>query len=903
MDQKKSIQSEMERYAREYRNYVKNCQENERLQADIQDTDRQVKETLQTKSQADEKLRYQQNTHLEDFRIRVSTYTKEADEAVSALEKSYQQEVKAIKAEYNEAVKKNDQTKRTAVFEAEHLKAKTNLDEDEKKAASYAEERMRFSDQKEYVENDIQTKIEEAELSALEEINNLRTREQKIGQGYGSRIAKMQARCDEIADGYREEIAARLASLEHGQELKREELEIVEKMRRDAKLDLDAEESSLNDTSTVISRTYQRAIKKAKHDHQDYQSLVVHRDSRLQRVNDKKARLQKKYEARIAEADDDQKKIDEHYAPILSRLQSEYDGILSSMENALKDPRNSLQAIMDEKDRQIRDCENKIAKVQENLDQKVKRLNAQRDQMRQEYSDSIRSLDDEIKAYAAKKDNGYEQVLEEAYAPFAPLEERKEGLREITKELTETVGQKRSQKIYNKAYEQLAGQSFDQLQETVKQLEDLKNDPSLFYTSRNLVLGIILILGIILAGVLKFALKQGWAVSLFAGAVLILALFALYYWLMCRQLERYDLGLALGTEYRNLSVIQAWSSDRAVNEEVDRINESGEKIVKSQYGKSRAENMHVWNADRLAKDQERKLKFAKENAVKENNRILMEKDAKIEAYRKEYRKANHEQLDQLDELTRKSAHADEVHTFLKKQMTSMARRQHDIEGLIHQFEDSMKSQDFSEMTGLKGVFSDTLYLMSENSLDLEEKASKEVRPVMEFKYNRKNAVVLYDRKNIRAYEGEGAEEARIRTVQDILKTMAYGVKRSNGPDMYLQYIANNPADEDTDCFNNNEMRKKLRIRACVKLEDLASTLQEVPRKREMVVHVVFEPDHEDELAPLANIDSRAIELIVAEKNAYEDGIGFETVYSALQKTVPPENFLLYDNGNLSLYNG
>jgi len=174
---------------------------------------------------------------------------------------------------------------------------------------------------------------------------------------------------------------------------------------------------------------------------------------------------------------------------------------------------------------------------------------------------------------------------------------------------------------------------------------------------------------------------------------------------------------------------------------------------------------------------------------------------------------------------------------------------------------------------------------------------------MEFKYNRKNAVVLYDRKNIRAYEGEGAEEARIRTVQDILKTMAYGVKRSNGTDMYLQYIANNPADEDTDCFDNNEMRKKLRIRACVKLEDLASTLQEVPRKREMVVHVVFEPDHEDELAPLANIDPRAIELIVAEKNAYEDGIGFETVYSALQKTVPPENFLLYDNGNLSLYNG
>lgn len=892
--------NDIEKYYEKYQIYLKYLEESKKVEKNLLDNSKALYAAQKELSSYQNRLESEKKVSLPDFHSGMKEYTALANKKIDALQEEYAKTVRKIKKETSDKIVKNRDSYNAELdaFAKNDWDETKELTEDEKNCLEYTKRKKELEDECTSDIRALHDAFEKEKLSCQKDVNAFVVQQQKITESYNARITAQQNKIDDITDKYTEPVARFDTALGNEEEYRKSELAIIQKKIDERNEAFEDEQDELEERLSSLKRSYTAKVIQAKLSGADTEELTNNRDIKVAGIEASIEQSKKKYEEEsdaLQAQYDAKKKECEHR---IATARKKADQIVAKRAEELAEPQMFLENLMSEKTQRIDQLDRSIQQRTSGSEELLNRYKAEIKSKESYRKAEERKLENELKQYAEMTNNGFEEVYATANSNFLPVEEKKDSYQRAVLSIANNVSAQKAQDVYNNAYQDLASETYEELTASAEECLNLPDEVPSFYINPVPVYIICAIVGALIIAGLYLGVKVAIAIAMIAGVVVGAGLYVGFRYLLNKKLYDYEKALALASEYRNMNAIRSYSSTKAISEESKRVRQLGEQIYNAKYGQDRSFRIHREKEDYIKKDYDRAMLAAQENAVGENNRILKERDDSVADYRLKCRSNLEQHRNKIDDLTRKEIFFEQRCKNLNAIVVDLTNEKQELDHWYNDFEDYRRTIHFNDFAGTPGEkLNDSIYIMAEDSNAVNEKSSSEPRPIVKLTYDEKPVVVLYDVDLIQSYVGEEKEEARRRTIEDILKTMMFAVKRANPTGLFKQYVYNDPMRPDS--FNNDEAKRTMEIKSVV--STFESLLEEMAKNKTMVTfaHLVVEPGGGNEIE--LNTLQKVIPFYICEKNEWYSGLTDEnSLYSQIKATTDESCIIEYDNGKILL---
>lgn len=889
--------NDIEKYYEQYQIYQKYLEENKTVEKDLLESSKALSQAQKELAQYEARLNKEKKVKLPDFHSGVKEFTSVANQKIDALETQYNKTIKQLKADVTKQITANRDSYTSELEKIKGLEWDVDraLTEDEENCLEYTKRKKELEEECTSDIRALKNALEKEKLNCQKDVNAYVVQQQKNTESYNARISSQQSKIDDISDKYTEPIARFDTALNHEVERAKNVLAEIQKKMDERNEAFTEEQAELEDRLTSIKRSYAVKSVQAKLSGNETDDLASAKDMKVNTIQSSLEVSKKNYDADfdVLQKDYDEKKQEMEAKVTAARKKADIAAAQRAEE--LAEPQMLLETLKSEKEQRLSQLERLIQQRQSQSEQLIKRYEAEIKSKETYRASEEKKLENELKQYAEMTNNGFDEVFTSANAIFIPVEEKKDLYQTAVRSLSKNVSAQKAQDVYNNAYQDLAEETYEELKESAEECLNLEEEISSLYVNSVPVYVIACLVGILFGVGLYFGAHLMLIISIAVALIIIGILIFGYRYLLVQKLYIYEKALALASEYRNMNAIRSYSSSQAVNAESKRVQNLGETIYNVKYGEERSYRVHQENEEYIKKEYENALLAAQENAVGQNNVILKERDDAVDAYRLKCRSNLEQHRNSIDALTRKAIFAEQRCKTLNRKVNALSNEKQELDHWYNGYEDYCRSLHYNDFEGKAGdKLSDTLYIIPEDSNAINEKTSSEPRRVTKLNFDEKPVVVLYDRDLIQSYVGEEKEDARRRTIEDILKTMLYAVKRVNPKGLFKQYVCNDPMVPDS--FDNDEAKKNMEIKSVVKGID--ALVEAMSKNKTMVtfVHIVVEPNSD---AFDVSVFKNVYPFYICEKNEWLNGISEgESIYSSIKETTDNSCILEYDNGKI-----
>ncbi len=822
----------LEKYYEYYDEFVEKKKHSEGVKRELANQKKELERSKAELENIEDRLSQLEEYCEKDIEQSIQGFHQDCESGIEALEITYDGKKRELAENRDKAIKENDTllAERLEQFSGEEIGSEEELGETEKKALGFERSRQEFIKESDERINEYQDGITQETLEYKLETGGWKEEQDALYEKYAPEIDKYESIIDSIYQKYQEEVDACEENLQIKIYERNEEIEEIELKKQYESRTAEEEIDSYRADYKRIEKQYNEQIRKAKFQKRPTTQLQNSKLSQLNKINENITKVSNRMNRTVSKLEQNIDSVRGKHQKYIDKAQQKLDQVIEKRAGELEEPVREQKKYLTERDGFVEELQQKInARVQQNS-RKTEELNRRIQQEQRLQTEHHQKIDGEIMEFAMNGETCFDEMLREAYIPFAALESRVTDWKKLLVEIRKAKITEKYTAEYQKQKESLGGRTYEELLKEVEQAGEFEDKVSFLAQNNEVCLTIGGIMGgisAILLVILRVGLKSGTAPAAFvlAAAAVILCAFTLIK--TKREFSTICRYIILACEYRDFPGIRDHSVQRTQEKETDQIREIGRRLYEQYYGIESARIAHEAKDKDIKADYQRDLELLHVEFNSEKSELIRKRDKQAGDVRKEARseKAAHEE--QVAEAAKNKKNEEKKIGTIQKMIEEIQSEIDKTEDFMNEFEEQYqwldrKLEDENWLTPMKGTavlpgthgkLSGELYVIREG-----EKDEYGHKRIFRLEYRKKPLVIMYDISRIDTDNSSLQEEAG-KIIQELLFDLMYAVYRMNSRDTYSQIIV--------DEVGGSEGLKARAVKNAFNIAEVAGKIDEV----------------------------------------------------------------------------
>lgn len=711
------------------------------------------------------------------------------------------------------------------------------LTEIEKKAVEFEIDRRRFIAESNEKINGYQDVITQEELDCKTVVGEWKQDQDVIFSKFEPNITKYKKIIDSINRKYQPDIRQCQNLVTEKVEARDEEVGQLQQ-ERDREMQLANNEiAGYQKEYKQTEKQFNEQIRMAKLQNKPTTRMENSRISRLNGINDQIQKINNRTNKKVAGIE---QKIDvalNKHAKQIEKAESRLNLVIRNRDHELESPTQTYNSFVQDRDEQLSAIQSKIDQRECECANKMSSLNGNISNEKNAQVQHDVDVDQKIIEYVMNGNTCFSDVLDEANAPFASLQDKINNWME----LLSSIKKNKMPTAYSAEHEKqkgiLAAKQYNELQNEINEAIHFNNTVSVMAKNNNVfttVGGMISLIGIAMMAALYFILHQSIGLIGIFFVALGVAIVILTTLKTNKEFSKICKYISLASDYKEFTCIAVHSTEVTQERELKKMKSIGNKLYDVHYGRAEAQSIHDAKMNDINSDYERNLKLLLKEFENIKAQLVRERDAEIskikdDAFDGEERfNSEKEELQAtIQKLIVKIENLDSKIQEVKVQLSENAEFFEDFEQNYKQLLEKLDDSNwFTPMEYTHGKLQNDLFIIPENGQEDEYGHKK----IYRINHNKKALVITYDISDLGDGDGSYIEKVG-KIIHSLLEELMYSVYRMNSRETYAQFIVDEVVC--TNDFKSTKYKNTFNIVDVVgKIEDIRGRLKGFSLQRE-----------------------------------------------------------------------
>lgn len=817
----------LEKYMEDVKSFSLKKETNEVLRSEVVDKTNEISEKKDQLENLKEKLAKMKVYVSVDTEKEVAEIQAEADKKIRAEQAKYDSSESRLTKQRDRDIQANDEwlSLRLKELLGEDMVTNVEMTEIEQKALDFEITRRKYHMESDAKINEYSDSITQEKLDSQTVVGKWKQEQDEIYKKFEPNVDKYQKIIEEINRNYQPEITESQKALSEKITARDTELGQLQ-LERDREVQLSNNEiQGHQKTYKQTDRQFSEQIRLAKLQNKPTTRMENSKTSRLNAINDQIQKVNNRLNKKLMAIDQKIEVASGKHARQIEKFESRLNDVIRTRDQELSSPTEKLNLLTQDRDKKILQVQSKINAREAEASNKISDLNNKISNEKYGQNSFDEEIDSKIVDYVMQGHTCFDDVLNEANAPFIALENKISCWMELISQIKKDKMSSKYPVEHEKQKKLLMLKDYQSLQEEIRAAEQFNNTLSPIAKKCNMfvIIGSVLAgLGFILA-IIMFANSQPTIASAGIGLGIVgIVLFCLTFLKTNNEFSRICKFVSLATDYKEFPSISDHSTQITQARELDKMKQIGTKLYDTHYGKKEAQDIHRAKDSDIKSDYLKNLKLIQKEFENQKEQIKREEERAVKKVKRDAAEGEERFNSEKSELQND---VDELVVSINVLYNTVRTLEEKIkmnEDFMRLFEKNYEILEnklgdgywYPAMEYTHGKLSNKLYIVPERG-DKDECGHKKIYRI---DHGKKALVITYDVSSIG--DGDDSEVEQIgMMLQNLLFDLMYSVYRMNSKDTYAQYIV--------DGMNCTSKLKEVKVKNAFRIKEVVHTLDEL----------------------------------------------------------------------------